>query len=51
MEQLYKKECKLNVIIRKKNTKIKLAKYLYAAYLYLSISAFIKAIASNNFSM
>ena len=42
IEQLNKKEYKLNIIIRKKKTKINLAKYLYAAYLYL---------ANHNFSI
>ena len=49
IEQLNKKEYKLNIIIRKKETKIDLVKYLHTAYLYPTISTFTKAIANNNF--
>ena len=49
VNQLDKKKEKLNVIIRKKETKAQLAKYLYAVYSYPTISTFTKAIANNNF--
>ena len=44
-----KKDEKVNVIIRKKQTKVDLAKYKYACYMYLIISTFANAIVKNNF--
>ena len=49
INKLYKKEHKVNVIIRKKEIKIELVKYLHIICGYLTINTFIKAIVNNNF--
>ena len=49
INKLHKKEHKANVIIRKKETKIELTKYLHTTYGYPTINIFMKAIANNNF--
>ena len=49
IEGYTKKDEKANVIIRKRQTKVNLTKYLYACYMYLIISTFVKAIVKNNF--
>ena len=49
IEDYAKKNQKVNVIICKKQTKIDLVHYLYAVYIFPTISIFIKAISSNNF--
>ena len=40
----------MNMILRKKQTKVDLAKYLHVVYMYLLVSTFVKVIANNNFS-
>ena len=45
-----KKDQLVNAIIRKKQTKIDLVRYLYAVYIFPTISIFTKVIANNNFS-
>ena len=49
INKLYKKEHKVNVIIKKKETKIELVKYLHATCGYPTINTFTKAIVNNNF--
>ena len=44
-----KKDQLVNTIIRKKQIKIDLARYLHAACMFPTISTFIKVIANNNF--
>ena len=49
VEEHIKKQHKANVMIRKKQSKVELARYLYAACLSSTPSTFIRAINNNHF--
>ena len=49
INKIHKKEHEANIIIKKKETKIELVKYLHATCGYPTINTFTKAIVNNNF--